>query len=256
MKTLLTLLLATLCAANSYGQTLKSLMYNTTNGQVIANTGTNTLTFTNAAVAFGNSGTFITSTSLSNNAKGVNVEEAYLFYDSQEKLRWSEQFIEANVPFSFNGTNVAQDTRANLGFSTNLNTFWTATNSSNARSAVGLGATWLTNTNAVNFRSALELSAGWLTNTNAADFRTAIGLGSTNDAAFNSVSVTNAATTRTNIGLPLAALTNTSNVTIMRALSGSTNTNQPYSGTIELSDGTQGFSLQFSNGILLSIDPT
>jgi hypothetical protein len=45
MKTFLTLLLATLCAATSYGQTLKALMYNTTNAQVVANTGTNLLTF-------------------------------------------------------------------------------------------------------------------------------------------------------------------------------------------------------------------
>jgi hypothetical protein len=62
--------------------------------------------------------------------------------------------------------------------------------------------------------------------------------------------------TRTNLGLGLPALTNTSNVTIMRALAGSTNTNQPHSGTIELSDGTQGWSLTFSNGILLSITGT
>jgi hypothetical protein len=47
MKPFLTLLLATLCAATSYGQTIKSLGYNTTNGQVIANTDTNRLTFTN-----------------------------------------------------------------------------------------------------------------------------------------------------------------------------------------------------------------
>jgi hypothetical protein len=44
MKTLLTLLLATLCAATGYGQTLKSLMYNTTNGNVVYS-GTNNLTF-------------------------------------------------------------------------------------------------------------------------------------------------------------------------------------------------------------------
>jgi len=48
MKTLTTLLaLATLCVT-AYGQTIKSIGYNTTNGEVIANTGTNTLTFTNA----------------------------------------------------------------------------------------------------------------------------------------------------------------------------------------------------------------
>jgi hypothetical protein len=44
----LTLLLATLFAATSYGQTLKALAYNTTNG-VVAYSGTNTMTFTNAA---------------------------------------------------------------------------------------------------------------------------------------------------------------------------------------------------------------
>jgi hypothetical protein len=45
MKTLLTLLLA-ICAATGYGQTIKSLGYNTTNGQVVYS-GTNRLTFTN-----------------------------------------------------------------------------------------------------------------------------------------------------------------------------------------------------------------
>jgi hypothetical protein len=47
MKTLLaTLLIATLCATG-YGQTIKSLGYNATNGEVVY-TSTNTLTFTNA----------------------------------------------------------------------------------------------------------------------------------------------------------------------------------------------------------------
>jgi hypothetical protein len=44
---LTTLLLATLCAATGYGQTVKSLGYNTTNGQVVY-AGTNALTFTNS----------------------------------------------------------------------------------------------------------------------------------------------------------------------------------------------------------------
>jgi hypothetical protein len=49
MRHLLTILAALfLCAAPVQAQTLKSLMFNTTNGQVVANTGTNTLTFTNA----------------------------------------------------------------------------------------------------------------------------------------------------------------------------------------------------------------
>jgi len=51
MKTLLAaLLLATLCAATSYGQTVKSLGYNTTNGQIVY-LGTNTLAFTNEFIS-------------------------------------------------------------------------------------------------------------------------------------------------------------------------------------------------------------
>jgi hypothetical protein len=51
-KRILTLLLATLCAATSYGQAMKALMFNSTNGQIVASTGTNVLTFTNA-LSFG-----------------------------------------------------------------------------------------------------------------------------------------------------------------------------------------------------------
>jgi hypothetical protein len=47
MKHLLTIVLLAACAATGYGQTVKSLGYNTTNGQVVYS-GTNTLTFTNA----------------------------------------------------------------------------------------------------------------------------------------------------------------------------------------------------------------
>jgi hypothetical protein len=48
MKTLTTLFALALFCATAYGQTIKSLGFNTTNGEVVANTGTNTLTFTNA----------------------------------------------------------------------------------------------------------------------------------------------------------------------------------------------------------------
>jgi hypothetical protein len=47
MKTLTTLLALALFCATGYGQTIKSLGFNTTNGEVVY-TGTNTLTFTNA----------------------------------------------------------------------------------------------------------------------------------------------------------------------------------------------------------------
>jgi hypothetical protein len=48
MKTLLAILLATLCAATGYAQTMKALAYNTTNGVVVYG-GSNTLTFTTSA---------------------------------------------------------------------------------------------------------------------------------------------------------------------------------------------------------------
>ena len=67
--------------------------------------------------------------------------------------------IQFSMPIQFPNTNAINGTRANLGFSTNLNTLWTATNASNARSAAGLGATWLTNTNVTNFRTAIGLGA-------------------------------------------------------------------------------------------------
>jgi hypothetical protein len=54
MKTLLAILLATLCAATSYGQTMKALSYNTTNGQVVAATNvvwTNAFSFSTNTVA-------------------------------------------------------------------------------------------------------------------------------------------------------------------------------------------------------------
>lgn len=71
--------------------------------------------------------------------------------------------IEFESPINFTDSTAQSGTRANLGFSTNLNTLWTATNTSNARSAVGLGAVWLTNTNVTNFRTAI----GFSTNLNA-----------------------------------------------------------------------------------------
>ena len=138
-------------------------------------------------------------------------------------------------PIRFSGTNASNNiasTRANLNFSTNLISLWTATNASNARSAVDLGATWLTNTNVTNFR-------------------TAVGLGATNTVTFGQFNATSwistpyieanalfipdgggiefedggtinfnnaAGSVRASLGLPLAALTNTNNATFQAAI--------------------------------------
>ena len=132
MRHLLTILAALLlCAAPAHAQTLKSLMYNSTNGQVVANTGTNVLTFTNQAI-------------IQNNPEG-SVKFSVLaggfgFYSSA---------IDGNILFlpTDNAVQLYEpvwndlSVRASLGFSTNLNTLWTATNVTNFRTAIGLGAT-------------------------------------------------------------------------------------------------------------------
>jgi hypothetical protein len=194
MKTLLIFLLATLCAATSYGQTMKVLAYDSSNNTVSA---TQRVTF--SLLGFG-TGT-AAAPSLTH-ASGTNVFGTFAS---------SQVGIGPFVGWTVNGTRrfyISTNTiRAEFPIS-----FANATNEATTRTNLGLGATWLTNDNVTNFRAA--------------------------------------------IGFDLPALTNTSNVTMMRALAGSTNTNQPYSGTIELSDGTQGWSLTFSNGILLSITGT
>jgi len=227
---LLIILLAVMCAvAPASGQSIRTLGFNTTNGQVVANTGTNTLTFTNAGVAFGGDMTI------------------------------SGQVIAGSgVSFSFEDADFAYGAsivRQNLGFSTNVNTLWTATNASNARSAVNLGATWLTNTNVTNFRAAIGLGAAdsiyayeFRADFTGSDFVVLQGSG----VQFAGIS---AANTRTNLGLGLPALTNTSNVTMMRALAGSTNTNQPFSGSFNVTDdNTTTRTIVVSNGIIVSAD--
>lgn len=141
MKIFLTLLLVTFCAVTGYGQTLKALMYNTTNGQV-AYTGTNTLTFTNPFVL------------LSSNRSTVS---SILFSD--------ETGIE------FDGE----------GFATNFPAIYFAdsTKSATTRTNLGLGAIFLTNDNATNFRSAIGLGLPALTNTSNVTAMRALS-GSTN----------------------------------------------------------------------------
>ena len=243
---LFTLLLATLCATTSFGQTIKSLGYNTTNGQVIYS-GTNTLAFTNSttigaadAMNFTVTPTEITvySSAAGENILTMPIDDVPIFSSA---YYWNDPSI-----------------RAAFGFATNLNTLWTATNSSNARSAVGLGATWLTNTNVTNFRTAIGLGAS-----NEVTFEAIVG-GSRSINVVNgefmgawyfddSVSFGAPNVVRTNVGLPLAALTNTSNVTAMRALSGSTNTNHPFSGSISVTGTNNTNTLVFTNGILREV---
>ena len=221
-----------LCSAPAQAQTLKALMYNTTNGQVVYG-GASELTFQETVVL----------QSVVGSGGSVVLKSAIAFDDVES-------------------ADIESATRANLGFSTNINTLWTATNASNARSAVGLGATWLTNTNVTNFRAAIGLGA-----TNDVTFNAILSSGTNSIVVVNgeffgpwyfedAVDFGSPATTRTNLGLSLPALTNTSNVTTMRALAGSTNTNEPYSGVFRFTDPETEFTYiaTVSNGIILRVE--
>lgn len=171
MKHLLSILLTAALCATASAQTIRTLGFNTTNGQVVANTGTNVLTFTND-VNFGDGDLTVSGQVIF--GSGVS-----LSFDDGE---YSGPLYMEGGTIQFSGATNASATRANLGFSTNLNTLWTGTNASNARSAVGLGATWLTNTNVTNFRSA-------------------IGLGATNAVSFSTVQATNVESVNALVGL-------------------------------------------------------
>jgi hypothetical protein len=89
---LLTLLLATLCATG-YGQTIKSLGYDTASGEVVANTGTNVLTFTNVVNFTDQSsgGVSISELTISGNVGGTFAFVAPLAFDDIESLDIVEQ---------------------------------------------------------------------------------------------------------------------------------------------------------------------
>jgi hypothetical protein len=215
-----------------------SLLGFTTNGQVVANT-TNTLTFTNSAVAF--------TTEIEIGPDFILTETGELQWGGVS--RFSAETMELYAPISF-VNNTAATTRTNLG----------------------LGATWLTNTNVTNFRNAIGLG----TTNNVTFGSVAINIASlgggptdtairfgTNNVGFyaggtssgrltaaqdgntiwiiddvNTVgfgvyypitfqggaATTNAAITRTNLGLGWSALTNTSLAGFQAALFGA-NTN-------------------------------
>ena len=144
---------------------LENVLSFDTNGQVVANTGTNQLTFTNGfsirdAFSGSNLDFVFTDESLgagygdSDFAIGVGAYGFAVKYSSSGDwgqpilvtegsgvVRFPSSTIDFIQPLAWNNASNAATTRANLGFSTNLNTLWTATNASNARSAVGLGAT-------------------------------------------------------------------------------------------------------------------
>jgi hypothetical protein len=144
MKTFFTILLATLCAATSYGQTMKALSYNASNG-VVAYSNTNDLQLP-SSLRFGTNTRIISS---------------ILQFDDQDRISLEEARFVGDWTFAGTITfEAAASVRTNLG----------------------LGAAWLTNGNVTNFRTAIGLGAtndvafNSVNVTNAAATRTNIGL--------------------------------------------------------------------------------
>ena len=148
MTTLRTILAAvTLFAASAQAQTLKSLMFNSTNGQVVANTGTNVLTFTNT-VSF---------------KDGTNVDFSTIEEGRKIKYLGDSRINLEEMLFASSVTVVD-----NIESPTNI--FTISPVAATTRTNLGLGATWLTNNNVTNFRAAIGLGA-----TNEVLFGTVLG---------------------------------------------------------------------------------
>ena len=181
---LLSLLIFGFGISGSLGQTIKSLGYNSTNGQVVANTGTNQLTFTNGfsirdALSGENLDFVFTDESLgsgygdSDFAIGVG-DYGFAVKYSSSSTDWGQPILVVE------GSGVVRFPSSTIDFIQPL--AWNnASNAATTRTNLGLGLAVLTNTNATNFRTDLgfstNLSSLW-TASNAASGRTAIGISS------------------------------------------------------------------------------
>jgi hypothetical protein len=245
MKTLFfTLLLAALCAATSYGQTIKALGYNTTNGQVVY-TGTNNLNFI-SDVGF----QLIESARL-DIKDGTNT--VVLLDDGAAEFLVSTSFLHPDGVFFT--TNSAASTLANLGLGTNASVTISNLNAqsvnisnvTNFRTAIGLGAT-----NDVQFNEVLVSSIR--------DGSTNIVLDAENYVLYSGTTtniIADFGGTNFQMRAPISFSTNTFAATTMRALAGSTNTNEPFSGLLEVVDvGIYNDTIQItiSNGIIVRVE--
>ena len=107
MNHLFSVLITAILCATASAQTIKTLGYNSTNGQVVANTGTNVLTFTNATTKF-TTATFASGTNTLNfGADWAITEEGAPVIDNSQGIRFYRAFT-----FSTNA--VAGETRTNL----------------------------------------------------------------------------------------------------------------------------------------------
>jgi len=140
MKTLTTLLALALFCATGYGQTIKSLGYNTTNGQIVAATNvawTNSFGFSTNTVAAGvrtNLGlgaTWLTNDNVTNFRTAIGLGATN---DVSFRAVNTEEIL-VTTQIDFDTPTVASDTRANLGLPLPA-----LTNTSNADMLSALGA--------------------------------------------------------------------------------------------------------------------
>lgn len=237
MRLFATIIFAALLCATSTAQTLKSLMYNATNGQVVYPVA-NALRFESENLQ----SVYFTDIVAQNIEAGIGTN--------------SVAFGALGIDFA--GV-AAATTRTNLGLG--------ATNNVTFAKIIVASGTTNTPLNTLgdivvhNGVDEFHISTGGFTYYNGtntggyfdAETRSLGGGAWTWDSPFTFGNVTNAAISRTNLGIPLDALTNTSNVTMMRALAGSTNTNEPFSGSISVVGTNNTNTLVFSNGILQSV---
>jgi hypothetical protein len=187
MKTILILLvLGVAVVHSSFGQTLKNLTYNASNGQVIANTGSNVLTFTNPLQFATNSraitrtnlslgATWLTNTNVTNfrSAIGLGATNTVAFDTIQIQSDIFTPALEAA-----DGTNYVILTAAEISFQ--------GVSGPQTRTNLGLGASWLINTNNpvfVNTNGTLAAPTNfftanlpiWATSTNPASAASSLG---------------------------------------------------------------------------------
>jgi hypothetical protein len=268
MKTILTLLLTTLCAATSYGQTIKSLGFNSTNGQVIAATNvvwTNAFNFSTNTVAaqvrtnLGLGLPALTNTNAANFRTAIELGATNSPTFSQLNISNSstDTFTSVGQLFAPSNTTEGSFTLLRIGIEESINK---AAQIGYRAGGTNFGRDGFLQFDLYEADNLFQLTHDELTPelwtgnppqkliTFGATITTPrpIGFEGTNAA-------TARATTRTNLGLGLPALTNTSNVTAMRALSGSTNTNHPFSGSVSVVGTNNTNTLVFSNGILQEV---
>jgi hypothetical protein len=151
----LTLLLGTLCTTG-YGQTIKALGYNTTNGQVVY-TSTNTLTLTNSQIKLGSDFIFFTSTGFLNFGTNAIFEAlTSTFFQPVIFVQAAATRTNLGIPLpALTNTNNA-NFRTAIGVSPATIWAYKATNQTNATTNL-VSDTALTFTAAANTKYAVEL---------------------------------------------------------------------------------------------------